>query len=334
MKPLIRGLRGALSALRGGRERQSSTSQAALAKLDDRISYRIDRFSCAHGVVKLAGRIAVCQSRIRSAEFILSSGASYPVALASAGGSVMAFDEAIIIGDVPITEVPSSSLRVKFDDGSVRAISSLGAPPEDDPGHAITKRFRTHLREMPAGQLLEVGSRARSGIVRRDWVPEGWEYTGLDIMEGANVDVVGDAHRLSDILPAESFDAVMAFSVLEHLLMPWKFATELNRVLKNGAIGAFTTHQCWPMHEEPWDYWRFSDTAWSGILNEATGFEILATGLGERIVLVAERMHAITAFQDIHSCWGMSAVLFRKIGPARVSWDVDVKDITGTAYPT
>ena len=51
------------------------------------------------------------------------------------------------------------------------------------------------------------------------------------------MDVVGDAHTLSRHYPDAAFDAVMAFSVLEHLLMPWKLVIELNRVLKPGGIG-------------------------------------------------------------------------------------------------
>ena len=33
----------------------------------------------------------------------------------------------------------------------------------------------------------------------------------------------------------------------------------------------------WPLHAEPWDFWRISVHGWASILNEETGFEILDT---------------------------------------------------------
>ncbi len=70
-------------------------------------------------------------------------------------------------------------------------------------------------------------------------VPKGWDYVGMDIREGANVDRVGDAHELSSVFPDQKFDGVMSFSVVEHLLMPWKVVIELNHVLNTGAVGLF-----------------------------------------------------------------------------------------------
>ena len=152
-------------------------------------------------------------------------------------------------------------------------------------------------------------------------------------MAGPNVDVVGDAHALSGLYPAEHFEAVMAFSVLEHLLMPWKFVLELNRVLKRDAIGLFTTHQSWPLHDAPWDYWRFSDKAWAGLLNRATGFEIIDAQLGEPAHLVAQRCSPTTAFAARPSAYLASFVLFRKVGGTELEWPVDLQEVTDTRYP-
>ena len=72
------------------------------------------------------------------------------------------------------------------------------------------------------------------------------------------MDVMGDAHKLSDYFDKDSFDVIFSMSVFEHLAMPWKVALELNKVLKPGGMMLHTTHQTWPLHEEPWDYWRYS----------------------------------------------------------------------------
>jgi hypothetical protein len=185
----------------------------------------------------------------------------------------------------------------------------------------------------PAGGLLEVGSRARSGVTRQDWMPAGWEYRGLDIVRGPNVDIVGDAHELSALFPTKRFDAVMAFSVLEHMLMPWKFVIELNAVLNDGAVGLFTTHQCWPVHDQPWDFWRFSDQAWHGLLNPATGFEILEARMGEPAFVVAQRCHTVTAFGTGQAGYLASNVLFRKIANTSLAWPVKIEEVLSTNYP-
>ena len=102
----------------------------------------------------------------------------------------------------------------------------------------LLHKFLVQLSSMPSGAALEIGSRARSGVTRRHFLPAStWAYTGMDILAGENVDVVGDAHKLSKLFPEKRFRAVMSFSVLEHLLMPWKFAIELNRVMELGGVG-------------------------------------------------------------------------------------------------
>lgn len=53
----------------------------------------------------------------------------------------------------------------------------------------------------------------------------------LDILPGENVDVVGDAHALVALFPAERFDAFCSVSVFEHLLMPWAVIPQINKIL-------------------------------------------------------------------------------------------------------
>lgn len=223
-------------------------------------------------------------------------------------------------------------LSILYADGrSVEIGNLVGRQP--NPAGALISRFTALLRDVPRGHLLEVGSRARSGIVRRDMVPETWLYTGLDVLAGPNVDIVGDVHEISTLFKANSFQAVMAFSVLEHLLMPWKAVIELNRVLALDAIGVFTTHQCWPVHDQPWDFWRFSDRAWDGLLNQATGFEIIEAAMSEPAYVVAQRCHPVTNFGLQQSGFLASNVLFRKIGPTKLQWPVAIGDAISTRYP-
>src|ERR1044072_7003937 len=67
--------------------------------------------------------------------------------------------------------------------------------------------------------------------------------TVLDVLPGENVTVVGDAHQMTALFPPATFDFVQSVSVFEHLVMPWKVALEMNRVMKLGALAFVFTHQ-------------------------------------------------------------------------------------------
>jgi hypothetical protein len=309
-----------------------------------RVDFSIDQFCLFQNAVRIRGWAFCKAHQIRDLHLkvknlspieLCSYGLpSQDVAAAGygAGARSVRFDEIVNI-NAPSEDIANAELVVAFADGDVSVVGGLGNPA---PGgtHAVFGRFLHDIGQKPNGRLLEIGSRARSGITRRDLIPSGWNYTGLDIMAGPNVDIVGDAHELSRIFQKETFDAVMALAVLEHLIMPWKFATELNKVMNLGGVGIFLTHQTWPMHDEPWDFFRFSRHGFTGILNKFTGFRIIEAKMGEPCFIVAEKLHPITNFSEVPSGFLSSVVLFEKIGETSLSWPVGVSDLTDTMYPT
>jgi SAM-dependent methyltransferase len=140
---------------------------------------------------------------------------------------------------------------------------------------------------------------------------------------------------MSLLFPPNSFDAIFSSSVFEHLLMPWIVAAEMSRVLRPGGIAFIATHQTIGMHDRPWDFWRFSDTAWDALFNKLTGFEILDRAL--------ENPQFITPFfwspeqgDGPENALGFigSSVLVRKIGEPQVNWGpMAVSDVIPTSYP-
>jgi hypothetical protein len=228
--------------------------------------------------------------------------------------------------------VCGGTLAAVLTGGAVAPVGPLGSF-KTSAASDLSERFFHMLADLRTPRVLEVGSRARSGITRRDRMPAGADYTGCDIVDGENVDVVCDAHALSARLPHGRYDAVLAISVLEHLLMPWKFVIELNKVLAPGAIGMFATHQCWPIHDAPWDYWRFSDRAWQGLLNSATGFEIIDAAMGEPAYISAEHCHPATNFGREPQGFLASNVLFRKKAETSLTWNVELSELVGKVYP-
>ena len=78
----------------------------------------------------------------------------------------------------------------------------------------------------------------------------------LDHRPRPDIDLVGDAHRLP--FSDASFDAVVCTEVFEHLVDPPTAAGELVRILKPGGRLVLTTRFCFPLHERPSDFWRFT----------------------------------------------------------------------------
>jgi hypothetical protein len=227
------------------------------------------------------------------------------------------------------------SLRMWLADGTCYVgTDALTNAATGDPYFQIWENFVAKVSEFQSGAVLEIGARARSGVTRRHRIPERLEYVGLDIMAGPNVDLVGDAHELSHILGGKKFVAAFSASVFEHLAMPWKVALELNKVLEPGGIVYTSTHQTWPPHELPWDFWRFSEHVWPALFNSATGFEVVEAVVGEPARIHACRTSPVT--RDMPSCiaWLGSASIVRKIGDTTLDWPVPMNVVTATNYPS
>ena len=123
---------------------------------------------------------------------------------------------------------------------AARALIDLDT--SQDPYHKILRSFIEETDRQPAGRILEVGSRARSGNVNKGLFRNYQKYVGLDIIEGENVDVVGDIHRLSRYFDEEKFDFVFSIATFEHLAMPWKAVLEINKVMTTGGWLYIATH--------------------------------------------------------------------------------------------
>ena len=104
-------------------------------------------------------------------------------------------------------------------------------------------------------EILDVGSLDVNGTYRGLVEGFGWQYTGLDIVPGRNVDIVSNPDDYP--FENETFDGVISGSTLEHVAHPWRWIKEVTRVLKPGGFLIILTHHQYPLHRYPKDYWRF-----------------------------------------------------------------------------
>jgi SAM-dependent methyltransferase len=84
------------------------------------------------------------------------------------------------------------------------------------------------------------------------------------------VDVVGNALKLP--FADNHFDCTVAFQVLEHIPDPLEMLSEAYRIIKPGGYLVLTTPFMWGEHEQPHDYYRYTQFG-LGYLAEKAGFE-------------------------------------------------------------
>ncbi len=227
-------------------------------------------------------------------------------------------------------------LSFEFEDGGKADITGAEAAEyylsAERAANLAEKQFFERIADPSYKRVLELGSRARSGIVRKHLFA-GKDYIGLDILQGPNVDVLGDAHTLSKHFEPEQFDAVYSTSTFEHLAMPWKVAVELNKVMRTGGVAYICTHQALGMHDLPWDFWRFSDSAWNSLFNAYTGFKVVKTFLGGPMALVPHIYWDHWTGYEGAVGFSVSAVMIEKTGPTDMTWDLDVRQAINGMYP-
>lgn len=139
----------------------------------------------------------------------------------------------------------------------------------------------------PNMRVLEIGSRLVTtnspSYLRQLCKENGSEYLGIDILEGPNVDVVGDAHQLACHVNI-GYDLIYSSAVFEHLAMPWVVAEEISKVLNLGGFVMIETHFSWKSHERPWHFFQFSDMALRVLFSSELGFECIDCGASNPLV--------------------------------------------------
>jgi SAM-dependent methyltransferase len=128
--------------------------------------------------------------------------------------------------------------------------------------------METLLKRAPAWTktVLDVGSLDENGTNRPITDAHGWQYTGIDIRPGANVDRVVEpyAYPYAD----GAFDCVISGQAMEHVEDLVRWINECVRVLKPGGLLAITT--VWKMfyHPFPVDCWRIMPDGFRWLFNQ------------------------------------------------------------------
>jgi SAM-dependent methyltransferase len=121
------------------------------------------------------------------------------------------------------------------------------------------------------------------------------EYIGCDIVQSSDskVDVVSEATKIP--LPDATFDTVFSTQTLEHVAEHQLMLNEAFRLLKPGGHLILSAPMYWHLHEEPYDFFRFTRYGFEHIFQKA-GFkveEMISNG-GSWSVMGQVIIHAMT----------------------------------------
>jgi 2-polyprenyl-3-methyl-5-hydroxy-6-metoxy-1,4-benzoquinol methylase len=150
-------------------------------------------------------------------------------------------------------------------------------------------------------RILDLGSMAIGGSNRTIFEEDQWEYIGIDIASGQNVDMVlSDPYNWLEIESC-SMDVVISGQAFEHIEYFWKTMTEVGRVLKHGGICCIIAPSGGPEHRYPVDCWRFYPD----------GFSALARYAGLEVVSVSTQREP-QGYEDDSDQWADTVLIARK----------------------
>jgi SAM-dependent methyltransferase len=130
-------------------------------------------------------------------------------------------------------------------------------------------------------EILDIGSFDVNGSYKSLFQNLNWNYCGLDMIEGPNVDIVSKSAY--DFGIEKQFDVVISGNCLEHVEAPWKWIRELEKVTKKGGIVCIITPFSIGEHRHPVDCWRILPDGYRYLLERENNFTILETKLNAKI---------------------------------------------------
>lgn len=136
----------------------------------------------------------------------------------------------------------------------------------------ILNDIKENVRKYATGSLLDIGCGNKP--YKHLITPFTSSYVGCDVIQSSAlaVDVLCPANELD--FGNEQFDTVFSTQVIEHVADHQGMLKEAFRVLKPGGHAIFTAPFAWELHEEPYDFFRFSKHGLKTIF-EQNGFTIV-----------------------------------------------------------
>jgi SAM-dependent methyltransferase len=183
----------------------------------------------------------------------------------------------------------------------------------DHPHYLVYKSYHSILfkclKKYSRGRLLDIGcgNKPYRPLIESQIT----EYMGCDIVQSSEhcVDIISPATDIP--LPESTFDTVISTQTIEHVAEHQLLVNEAYRLLKPGGYFIVSGPMYWPLHEEPYDFFRFTKHGFIHILTLA-GFSIIEENAnGGKWALCGQAfIHAL--YPDIHTVTSFKWKLIRK----------------------
>ncbi len=106
-------------------------------------------------------------------------------------------------------------------------------------------------------EVLDVGSYDVNGSYKYLFDEDKYQYMGLDMEKGPNVDIVLDNPYDWSTIATDSFDIVISGQAFEHIEFFWITMSEMTRVLKKDGLLCLIVPNGFSEHRCPVDCYRF-----------------------------------------------------------------------------
>ena len=164
--------------------------------------------------------------------------------------------------------------------------------------------FRKHHltgREQENLLIMDLGSQDINGSYKEIFDSPRWNYQGLDMAPGKNVDIVlNDPYSWKEV-PDNSVDVLVSGQALEHIEFFWLTFQEIARVMKPGGLACIIAPSGGPEHRYPVDCWRFY----------ADGFKALAKYTHLKVIFVRTQWEK-EGYKDGSDDWADTFMICQK----------------------
>ena len=135
------------------------------------------------------------------------------------------------------------------------------------------KSLKQAIAEYGRGEVLDIGCGNKPYAVL--FADRASRYVGVDIEQShlQKVDIICPATDIP--LPDHSFDTVLCTQTIEHVFDHRQLLCEAYRLLRPGGHLILSGPFYWPLHEEPYDFFRFTRHGFEKLLL-TTGFSVLS----------------------------------------------------------
>ncbi len=141
------------------------------------------------------------------------------------------------------------------------------------------KSVKNFAKGITEKKILELGSGKKHN---------GWDYySAKQFFDSSNDFIQSDisrdfGHKIIDVTNMKfnkKFDVILCLSVLEHVFDFQKAIDNIHKALKNNGVAVIFVPAFYPLHDEPSDYWRFTEHSLKKLLSKFQDVKIKNSGL-------------------------------------------------------